>query len=173
MTLLLFATTWYSSLVDREIVKYFREPYSSLSQAEKDRFVSEIFSLASNHPFQQSTQVNYLFDLIVRDPNYNIIAASVGNIGLAKFPLDYGTLDRVALIQERLGRWDEALKIRNTQLEIDPRHPRVRAYLAQDLIKIGKTSEAKYNIELATKWALAFSDQGTLKYLEELQELLK
>ncbi len=171
-TFLALLIPWYSSTAERTIASAYKEPYVNLEQADKDKFVGKLFTFAENFPIMQGSHYNYLMQIIVRDPNYNIIAARIGDSAVDTFPLDYGLLDVAAVTKENLGRWDEALALRLKQLEIDARHPRVRAYLAKDLIELKRNSEAREAIEISRRWAREFNDQGTLNYLQQLEKLL-
>ena len=172
-TALALFVSWYSSTADRTIVNAYKDPYSNFDQAGKDKFVGKLFTFAENFPIMQSAHLGYLIRVIGRDVNYNIIAARVGDSAISKFPLDFNLLDATAVNKENLGRWEEALSIRTKQLEIDERHPRVRAYYAKDLIELKRYPEARREIEIARRWASELSDQGTLNYLQELEKLIK
>ena len=170
MTAAAFLLSWYSSTPERTIADSFRVPYQTLDQQAKDRFNGSLFNFIESFRILQPSHFSYAIQIINRDPNYRIIASKVSDTAVERFPIDFGLLDVAAVNKENLGRWEEALTLRKRQLDIDYRHPRVRAYLARDLVELKKFSEARSEISLAKKWAKEFSDTGTLQYLETLEK---
>lgn len=172
LTAFVFFFSWYSSTADRTIVNAYKEPYANLDQVSKDKFVGKLFNFAETFPIFQASHLDYLMKVIARDPNYNVIAAKVSDSAISKFPIDFRLLDIAAVTKENLGRWEEASKIRLKQLSIDPRHPRVRAYYAKDLIELKQFSDVRKQIELSRHWSNEFGDKSTLIYLQQLEKLI-
>lgn len=170
MTAAAFLLSWYSSTPERTIADSYRVPYQSLNQQAKDKFNGSLFNFIESFRILQPSHFSYAIQIFNRDPNYRIIAAKVSDTAVQTFPIDFGLLDLAAVNKENLGRWEEALRLRKQQLDIDYRHPRVRAYFARDLVELKKFSEARSEISLAKKWAKEFSDTDTLQYLETLEK---
>ena len=60
-----------------------------------------------------------------------------------KFPNDFNILDLNAGYREQKGLQSEAIPFRESQLKIEPRHPRVWLSYAYDLKAVGRIDEAR------------------------------
>jgi Tfp pilus assembly protein PilF len=71
-----------------------------------------------------------------------------------------------------MGKFTEAKDLRQRQLEIDPRHPLVRLYLARSLVELGETSRATIEVKKAREFESLLSTEG-LNYLKSLEQKIQ
>jgi len=81
--------------------------------------------------------------------NLGLESATINTLllGLRKFPQDMTLLDNLAFVYERKSAFEDAIKVRRVQLELESRNWKIYYFLAMNLQKIDKLEEAQ--IELA------------------------
>lgn len=166
-TLLVFAFTWGASSADRSIYRLYGLALSQ-REAMNDVSLNEMYNLGLTARFVQESQFDYLIRAMELSTKVDPLALNVASRALEQFPRDFRLLDRYSVIAERLGRFEEASKARVTQLEIEPRHPRVWAYYANDLAELGKIEKSRQAIARARNFASEFKDDSTLDYVDAL-----
>lgn len=145
LSIAMFAFSWFASYPDRKSLNFMANPVNASDTNLVSVRSREILNLSAN-PFVMETQYwNLASELNKMQVSNELI--DLLNSAIEKYPRDFNLLDLSALYREQRGLTEEAIKFRKTQLEIDPRHPRVWLSYAYDLKAIGKLEEAKKAFE--------------------------
>lgn len=167
LTTVIFVFSWYSSSVDRDILKIFQTPTSSNDRQAIDRRWSSLLAISeSNRPIQEA-QYRYIVRGI-QETEIWTIALRVAEKSLIEYPKDFLLIDQTAVLAEKVGDFERAVELRKTQLDIDPRHPRVRLYLARDYVELGNLNLAKREIKIAKQFSILLDANG-VTYLNTLE----
>jgi O-Antigen ligase len=167
MSIVMFTCSWFASYPDRKSLSFMANPVNTSDANLVSVRSREILNLSVN-PFVMETQYwnlaselnkiqvsNELFDLL--------------NNAIEEYPRDFNLLDLSALYREQRGFTQEAIKFRRTQLEIDPRHPRVWLSYAYDLKAIGKLEEARRAFEKVKEFD-KFLSQDIKSQMSEIEK---
>lgn len=145
LSIAMFAFSWFASYPDRKSLNFMANPVNASDTNLVSVRSREILNLSAN-PFVMETHYwNLASELNKMQVSNELI--DLLNSAIEKYPRDFNLLDLSALYREQRGLTEEAIKFRKTQLEIDPRHPRVWLSYAYDLKAIGKLEEAKKAFE--------------------------
>ena len=164
-TLVMFAFAWFQSSSDREILQKFNQVLSQ-GENQNDELLNSLYSLGMSNTNLQEVQFDFVIRAMETTKVIDPLALNVAERALEKYPLDFGLMDRYAVLAERLGRFSEAAAMRERQLDVDPRHPRVWAYYAYNLKNLDQIKKAAEAAQESRRWAIRFQDQGTLDYLK-------
>jgi hypothetical protein len=171
LSLSFFVFGWLASSPDRELINIFRTPADTNIQGSIDKRWGALFGLGKSNGSLQEAQYRFVIQGI-DETNTWPIALQAAEIGIKKYPRDFTLLDRAAVVAEKMGKFTEAKDLRQRQLEIDPRHPLVRLYLARSLVELGETSRATIEVKKAREFESLLSTEG-LNYLKSLEQKIQ
>lgn len=165
----LFGISWTSSYPDRKVVSLYQNSGSTL-QSNSDLQRTFEFQKLATSSFMTETHFRLVAEALSQ-LGQNEAAISVLKTGITRFSRDYQLNDYLAVFLERTNRKEEAVKVREAQLKLDPIQPQVWLFYALDLSDLERDREAEIAFAKAVSLRNFLSDELRAK-LPEYEKLI-
>lgn len=164
-----FAFSWASSLSDRQLISTFGTPTFSDNQQSLDRRSADLLDILRNPIVQEGHFLYVARGLIAINRHAEAIATLES--GIKRYPRDFALLSLLAQEQTDFGSADDAIRIRQEMVRIDPRHAPSWLSLAYLYAQKNDSEFARFAMTKSQEYRFFLDERGLIA-LESLTTLI-